>query len=219
MTARNKVVFTIEDANRTLPLVRSIVGDVADRWSDLVRVREEYGNSSPEHDRIMRELAEYIQELKAIGCHLKDFEKGLVDFPAVIKGKEVFLSWQLGEEEISFMTDGEGESSSRVRLPGFQARRAIHPRTRLPLGWLVAWRPARSRTAHPWLQGASAPDAVTPPIAGRTALSGEVRCISSRARRPTARYFTGRQRDAVIQTVLRDRHDRLGGTRLETVAA
>jgi hypothetical protein len=110
-------MFTVDEANRTLPLVRSIVGDVAERWGELVRVREEYGNSSPEHDRIMRELAEYIQELKAIGCHLKDFEHGLVDFPSVIDGQEVQLSWKLGESEITHMISGEGDNASRVRLP------------------------------------------------------------------------------------------------------
>jgi hypothetical protein len=120
MTAMSRTVFTIEEANRTLPLVRSIVSDVADRWKDLVRVRNEYGNSSPEHDQIMRELAEYIQELKEIGCHLKDFEHGLVDFPAVLNGKEVLLSWQLGETEITHMSRGEGEGSDRVPLPGYE---------------------------------------------------------------------------------------------------
>jgi hypothetical protein len=118
MTTRSNTLFTVEDANRTLPLVRSIVGDVAERWAELVRAREEYGNSSPEHDRIMRELAEYIQELKVIGCHLKDFENGLVDFPALIDGQEVSLSWKLGEEGITHMIVGEGDSSQRVPLPG-----------------------------------------------------------------------------------------------------
>ncbi|HMB68296.1 MAG TPA: DUF2203 domain-containing protein [bacterium] len=117
MTTRSKTMFTVDEANRTLPLVRSIVGDVAERWNELVRVREEYGNSSPEHDRIMRELAEYIQELKAIGCHLKDFEHGLVDFPSVIEGQEVQLSWKLGETEITHMFAGDGETGSRVPLP------------------------------------------------------------------------------------------------------
>lgn len=118
MTTRSKAVFTVEEANRTLPLVRSIVGDVAERWGELVKVREEYGNSSPEHDRIMRELAEFIQELKVIGCHLKDFENGLVDFPAVIEGREVALSWKLGEEAVTHMIIGEGEAADRVPLPG-----------------------------------------------------------------------------------------------------
>jgi hypothetical protein len=118
MAAKSKSLFTIEDANRTLPLVRSIVSDVADRWADLVKAREEYGNSSPEHDRIMREMAEYIQELKEIGCHLKDFERGLVDFPSTVDGKEVLLSWQLGEESIRFMSLGP-DDPARVPVPGF----------------------------------------------------------------------------------------------------
>lgn len=116
MTTRSKPVFTLADANRSLPLVRSIVGDVAERWKELVKVREEYGNSSPEHDRIMRELAEYIQELHVIGCHLEDFETGLVDFPALVDGREISLSWKLGEAEISHMTLGEGEAAARVPL-------------------------------------------------------------------------------------------------------
>ena len=120
MTAMSKTVFTVEDANRTLPLVRSIVSDVADRWKDLVKVRDEYGNSSPEHDQIMRELAEFIQELKEIGCHLKDFERGLVDFPAIVDGNEVLLSWQLGEAEITHMSKGEGDDAARVLLPEFK---------------------------------------------------------------------------------------------------
>lgn len=118
MAAQSKVTFTIDEANKALPLVRSIVGDVAERWGDLVKVREEYGNSSPEHDRILRELAEYIQELKVIGCHLKDFEKGLVDFPARIDGEDVVLSWQLGEDRVRHVLEGDGESSRRVPLPG-----------------------------------------------------------------------------------------------------
>jgi hypothetical protein len=120
MTAMSKTVFTIEDANRTLPLVRSIVSDVADRWKDLVKVRDEYGNSSPEHDQIMRELAEYIQELKEIGCHLKDFERGLVDFPAIVDNNEVLLSWKLGEDEITHIAVGEGDSADRAPLPGLE---------------------------------------------------------------------------------------------------
>jgi hypothetical protein len=114
---REKNSFTIEEADRTLPLVRSIVGDVADRWRELIQVRKEYGNSSPEHDRIMRELAEYIHELKSIGCHLKDFERGLVEFPATIEGRHVQLSWKLGESKVVFMSEGTGNSARRVRIP------------------------------------------------------------------------------------------------------
>ncbi|MCA9752960.1 MAG: DUF2203 domain-containing protein [Gemmatimonadetes bacterium] len=115
MATKNKVIFSVEEANRALPLVRSIVGDVAERWQDLVKVREEYGNSSPEHDRIMRELAEFIQELNEIGCHLRDFERGLVDFPGLLNGKEVQWSWRLGEDSVEHFT--RGEKGPREPLP------------------------------------------------------------------------------------------------------
>jgi hypothetical protein len=116
MTAHAKTLFTVEDADRSLPLVRSIVEDVSKKWEELVRVREEYGSSSPEHDRIMRELAEYIQELKAIGCHLQDFEQGLVEFPTRIDGKEAILSWKLGEEKVLYQLVRRGQSVRRVKL-------------------------------------------------------------------------------------------------------
>jgi hypothetical protein len=100
MPILSRVVFTVEEANRTLPLLRSIVSDVANKWQELVQVREEYGNSSPEHDRIMRELSEYVQELKTIGCHLRDFENGIVEFPSLAGATEIRLRWKLGEETV-----------------------------------------------------------------------------------------------------------------------
>ncbi len=101
MVTRARNAFTLEEANRSLPLVRSIVADVAGLWKDLLKAREHFGNSSPEHDRILRELAENIQELHEIGCHVRDFETGSVDFPAVVAGRERALTWRLGEDHVS----------------------------------------------------------------------------------------------------------------------
>ncbi len=116
MTTHARVVFTVEEADKTLPLVRSIVGDVSEKWDELVQAREEYGNSSPEHDRIMRDLAEFIQELKTIGCHLQDFEQGLVEFPTEIEGEDAVLSWKLGEDSVTHRVVRKGEASKRVPL-------------------------------------------------------------------------------------------------------
>lgn len=117
MVTRGRVVFTIEEANRSLPLVRSIVSDVAGLWRDLLKVREDYGNSSPEHDRIMRELAEYIQELHEIGCHLRDFEDGLVDFPGLLRGHDTTITWRLGQEQVS--TEPHTHASDEaISIPG-----------------------------------------------------------------------------------------------------
>jgi hypothetical protein len=121
MVTRGRTVFTVEEANRSLPLVRSIVVDVAALWRDLLKARGDYGNSSPEHDRILRELAEYIQELHEIGCHLRDFEEGLVDFPApVTSGDDATLTWRLGEAQVSPRGPTAHEPDD-FALPGLEA--------------------------------------------------------------------------------------------------
>ena len=47
----------------------------------------------------LREMAEKIQET---GCVIKDLDIGLIDFPAIFRGREVYLCWKLGEAEILF---------------------------------------------------------------------------------------------------------------------
>ena len=42
-----------------------------------------------------------IQNLEILGCHLKSLETGLIDFPAVINKKEVWLCWKWNEPEVS----------------------------------------------------------------------------------------------------------------------
>jgi hypothetical protein len=118
MPILSRIVFTVEEANRTLPLLRSIVSDVANKWQELVQVREEYGNSSPEHDRIMRELSEYVQELKTIGCHLRDFESGIVEFPSLAGDQEIRLRWKLGEETVQQVElEEEPKPARRQAIP------------------------------------------------------------------------------------------------------
>jgi hypothetical protein len=43
-----------------------------------------------------------LEGLDAIGVLVKDVDAGLVDFPSVRDGREVFLCWQLGEEELAW---------------------------------------------------------------------------------------------------------------------
>ena len=47
----------------------------------------------------LKELMEQIQET---GCLIKDLDIGLVDFPTLFRGEEVYLCWKLGESGISF---------------------------------------------------------------------------------------------------------------------
>ena len=53
-------------------------------------------------ERLAAQLRQGIEEVQAFGCVLKDLEMGLVDFPAVRDGAEVYLCWRLGEDRIGF---------------------------------------------------------------------------------------------------------------------
>ena len=80
-----------------LPLVRRIVGDILAEGQALNEGRPEGG---PEAARLRMESL--IRELADLGCLYKDwsYTVGLVDFPAWVDGKEVFLCWRSDEDRI-----------------------------------------------------------------------------------------------------------------------
>ena len=56
----------------------------------------------------IKELADFqevMHEFQTRRIQVKDLDRGLIDFPAIIGGKEVFLCWELGEEDIEYWHD------------------------------------------------------------------------------------------------------------------
>lgn len=51
----------------------------------------------PQYVTDLMSLAERTGELEALGVQLKDYERGLLDFPSMREGRVVLLCWQLGE--------------------------------------------------------------------------------------------------------------------------
>ena len=47
-------------------------------------------------------LQEEVNRIQQTGCVVKDLDEGLVDFPSLMKGEEVFLCWKLGEERVLY---------------------------------------------------------------------------------------------------------------------
>lgn len=110
--------YTVDQANRALPLVRRIAEDIVAqyrRWQERVREFEIVTSRSTatvpdaRADRLQREVqalaAEidgYIGELAELGIEFKDYERGLVDFPAELGGRPVYLCWQVGEPAVQF---------------------------------------------------------------------------------------------------------------------
>ena len=125
--------FTVDDANRTLPLVRRIVSDaVRDywRWQEKVREYEEVAANrlvdqpNENADRLEREATDlareidgYVAEIRELGVEMKGFDTGLVDFPGEVDGKPVMLCWQLGEESVQYWHEEDAGFAGRQPLP------------------------------------------------------------------------------------------------------
>jgi hypothetical protein len=128
-------LFTIEQANAMLPLVRAITSDLAALARDVVERRQrlailiagrELKKGDPYSDELAQietdltldsqRLVEYMDELKALGVEPKGAMEGLVDFPAEMEGRIVFLCWKLGEPEVLHWHDLEAGFAGRQSL-------------------------------------------------------------------------------------------------------
>ena len=112
-------LFTVTEAQRTLPLVRAIVQDVLDLGAQAREVVSERADE-PTIDELQEQLREHLAELAGIGCYYKDwnFQVGLVDFPALIDGEVVFLCWRSDEPTLRYYHRIEDGYAGRRRLPG-----------------------------------------------------------------------------------------------------
>ena len=103
-------VFSIEEANALLPTVRKILARVRRAHGRLVSFQaaakhaaegaEQGGGGMPDGPRylsVLFELSACTGELEALGVQLKDYDRGLIDFPSLRDGRVVLLCWQLGE--------------------------------------------------------------------------------------------------------------------------
>ncbi len=123
--------FTVDEANKTLPLVRRIVTDIVsthgamlERLNEL-RAQEAESPASAGRRRGLEseieELAEtldrFISELAEIGALFKGFEEGLVDFYSTLDGRPIFLCWKLGEGSIEWWHELDAGYAGRKPLP------------------------------------------------------------------------------------------------------
>lgn len=125
-------LFTIEQANRMLPLVRRIVEDIVQdyaRWREQVGVLEvvaagRRGDSPPDEaekveqdtQRLAADIERYVGELRELGVEFKGFDEGLVDFPADMDGRTVYLCWRLGEDSVQHWHEMDAGFAGRQRL-------------------------------------------------------------------------------------------------------
>ena len=128
-------LFTVEQANACLPLVRSIVADMVLLARDLLDRRqrldqvalgrksskgdfygEELRQMEEELEKDLERLNGYAEELRELGVEPKGATEGLVDFPAMIDGKLVYLCWKYNEPEVLFWHGLEAGFAGRQSL-------------------------------------------------------------------------------------------------------
>jgi hypothetical protein len=115
-----KKLFTVEEANAMLPLVRAIAKDLSTLSREVIERRERLAmlhqsrRPNKSQDAYSEELAQieqeltkdserlhdYVEELRALGVEPKNGPEGLIDFPCDMDGRIVYLCWKLGEPEV-----------------------------------------------------------------------------------------------------------------------
>lgn len=73
-----------------------------------------------EREKALQEARDTLAEMDEIGVQVKDLEKGLLDFPSVMDGRDVLLCWILGEKEIGYWHTPEDGFAGRKPLDGRQ---------------------------------------------------------------------------------------------------
>lgn len=129
-----RTLFTVEESNQVLPLVRSIVRDVVNDFRELRGAGRERralevetaGNRDAQlHIEALKDkvsgysarIEGYLRELSDLGLEVRDLELGLVDFPTLIDGEPAYLSWRLGEDDVSWWHPADKGFSERTPVP------------------------------------------------------------------------------------------------------
>ncbi len=119
--------YSREEARSLLPEVR--------RWLDrLLALRTELEGQDEQLTQLMRpgcdlggalvnawtrtltELKTVLLEFYQREIQIKDLDRGLIDFPSLREGKEIFLCWENGEPDIEFWHDLEAGFAGRQRI-------------------------------------------------------------------------------------------------------
>ena len=129
-------LFSVEAANKTLPLVSAIVQDLEPLWRSVNSTRKriqhlidgrdiEEGNPYADELSAMKErltrdserVEGFVDELRELGVEFKGSKSEChACFPTMLDGRLVYLSWRLGEPEVSHWMDLDGDFEDRQSL-------------------------------------------------------------------------------------------------------
>jgi hypothetical protein len=123
-----KRFFTVEEARQLLPSLKELMGQVMvishrlEEYRDVVQQFADSASSNtggPEGTAyldIVISLQSCLTQLQETGCVLKSLQDGLVDFPHLKEGREIYLCWKYGEEDIRFWHEVDEGFAGRTPL-------------------------------------------------------------------------------------------------------
>lgn len=98
----------LEDARKQKRILDSITAEISHATARIMMLGgslppfAELNRKKSQCDKVSEQLAQTIDEIQQTGCLVKDLDSGLVDFPSLRKGEEVYLCWKLGEARIEY---------------------------------------------------------------------------------------------------------------------
>lgn len=109
---------TLMDEARASHRELRLIHAVGHREDGTLIMETDYALARERLETVLSEVDEIKQSIESTGCIVRSVDLGLVNFPAVINGQEVFLCWRLGEEEVMYYHGLED---------GYAGRRRLHP--------------------------------------------------------------------------------------------
>jgi hypothetical protein len=127
MDHRFRKHYTVEEARALLPQIREWLTEIHQLRQPLKQLDERLkqmvvggadvgGESVHNQVKLLAELKHALQEFERREIQIKDLDRGLIDFPAIIAGREVFLCWEKDEDDIEFWHDLDTGYAGRERL-------------------------------------------------------------------------------------------------------
>ena len=113
----SKKLFTLQEANTFVPQLLDLVPKIqklsislSNDFPDIKNAREKakWNGGSEQGVGYLAAVLKYnnfMHKIEEIGCEVKGIREGLIDFPSIREGKEVYLCWRMPEKEILFWHD------------------------------------------------------------------------------------------------------------------
>jgi hypothetical protein len=135
--------YDLDEANAAIPEVRTILESLRDQRAELIRLRDEVlAHDADEETRsearsdapteakidndvrvlrlrmqgVIDRMQAGVVRIDELGITLREIETGLIDFPALASGRQIWLCWRLGEDDVEWWHELSDGFSGRQAL-------------------------------------------------------------------------------------------------------